>query len=127
MTRPGPPTAAEAAQLFARDGYSPHTLRAGLYFALGARDPAEALAEAKKFAGPANYCPVLTGALLGASFGASALDDSLLAHHPTSHVEEIKAVAWQLADLWRPGNTAAMSRDIQNKEARHADARKAAP
>lgn len=127
MTRPAPPTAAEAAQLFARDGYSPHTLRAGLYFALGARDPAEALAEAKRFAGRANYCPVLTGALLGASFGASALDDSLLAHHPAGHVAEIKAVAWRLAGLWRPGNTVAVSRDNQREEARHADARKATP
>jgi ADP-ribosyl-[dinitrogen reductase] hydrolase len=124
-THRDPPTAAEAAQLFARDGYSPHTLRAGLYFALGARDPAEAMAEAKKFAGPANYCPVLAGALLGATFGASALSDSLLAHHPASHIEEIKAVAWQIADRWRPGNTGALSQDIRSEEVSRADPRKA--
>lgn len=84
-------------------GYSPDTLRAAAWFAQHAEDPVSALAEAKKFAGPANYCPVLVGALLGARFGARAFDDALLAHHPAAHAAEIKAAAWALAAHWRFG------------------------
>lgn len=111
-----PPSAAEAARHLSRDGYSPNALCAGLYFAKQVNDPVQALAESKKFAGPANYCPVLTGALLGASFGASAFDDSSLRHHPAKHIAEIKAVAWGLAGLWRPGNTGAKARNGNDKE-----------
>jgi ADP-ribosylglycohydrolase len=98
---PPPAGIAESTAHLHRGGYSPGTLRAGLYFAQGATNPADALAAAKRFAGPANYCPVLTGALLGAAFGAGALDDALLKHHPPRHIAEIKAAAWGLARTWR--------------------------
>lgn len=83
-----------------KGGYSPGTLRAGLHFVLTAHEPAQALAAAKRFAGPANYCPVLAGALLGATYGASALDDALLKHHTAAHIAAIKTAAWGLAGLW---------------------------
>ena len=98
---PGTTGAAESTAHLHQGGYSPGTLRAGLHFAQGATNPAEALAAAKRFAGPANYCPVLTGALLGAAFGAGAVDDDLLKHHPPEHIAEIKAAAWGLARTWR--------------------------
>ena len=113
-----PPSAAEAARHLSRDGYSPNALRAGLYFAKQANDPVEALAESKKFAGPANYCPVLTGALLGASFGASACDDSSLGHQPAEHIAEIKAVAWGLARIWRFSPPRAGGRGGSNQDRR---------
>ena len=41
---------------------------------------AEALERSLAFAGPANYCPVLVGAIAGARWGASAIMPSSLAH-----------------------------------------------
>jgi ADP-ribosylglycohydrolase len=57
-----------------RGGYAPEVLQAALYFVHRAPIFAEALAGALAFAGPANYCPVLTGAIAGARWGAGAID-----------------------------------------------------
>jgi len=38
----------------------------------------EAIRTSIKFAGPANYCPVLVGALAGARWGANTIDAKLL-------------------------------------------------
>jgi ADP-ribosylglycohydrolase len=100
------PMADEAWRYLHTGGYSPDTVRAALAFGLPARDPVRALAESKRFAGPANYCPVLVGALLGARFGASAFGDDQLAHHPKRHVEEIRATGNALAALWTPEHVA---------------------
>jgi hypothetical protein len=40
----------------------------------------EALSESLSFAGPANYCPVLVGAIAGARWGASSVAESDLLH-----------------------------------------------
>jgi ADP-ribosyl-[dinitrogen reductase] hydrolase len=84
-----------------RGGYSPGTLHAALAFATTGRDPITALQAAKSFAGPANYCPVLVGAFLGARFGADVFDDGQLQHHPAEHIARIRKAAWGLAELWR--------------------------
>jgi ADP-ribosylglycohydrolase len=57
-----------------RGGYAPEVLQAALYFVGRASIFSEALEGALNFAGPANYCPVLAGALAGARWGAGAID-----------------------------------------------------
>lgn len=91
-----------------RDGYSPGTLHAALAFSTAERDPAQVLAAAKSFAGPANYCPVLVGAFLGARFGATAFDDDQLRHHPPEHIARVRRAARGLAELWSPNQELAM-------------------
>jgi hypothetical protein len=55
-------------------------LRAALHFVGTSSCFAEALNGSLAFAGPANYCPVLVGAIGGARWGASAISQSALAH-----------------------------------------------
>jgi ADP-ribosylglycohydrolase len=61
-------------------GYSPDVLRAALHFVGVSACFAEALERSLAFAGPANYCPVLVGAIGGARWGASAIPRASLAH-----------------------------------------------
>jgi hypothetical protein len=48
-----------------------------------------------EFAGPSNYCPVLVGALVGASFGSSAVPERFLSH--CGCMDRVLKVADQLA------------------------------
>jgi hypothetical protein len=61
-------------------GYSPETLRAAMHFVARYDSFGEALSESLRFAGPANYCPVLVGAIAGARWGAASIPDSHLLH-----------------------------------------------
>ena len=56
-----------------RGGYAPEVLRAAVHFVGGNGSFADALEESIAFAGPANYCPVLVGAIGGARWGASSI------------------------------------------------------
>ncbi len=47
------------------DGYAPDVLAAAVYFIGSSRGLKEALSRSIEFAGPANYCPVLVGAIGG--------------------------------------------------------------
>ena len=60
-------------------GFAPDVLRAALYFVGTSACFTEALERSLAFAGPANYCPVLVGAIAGARWGASAIPPSSLA------------------------------------------------
>jgi hypothetical protein len=51
-----------------------------------------------RFAGPANYCPVLVGAIGGARWGGRAIDDSRLQH--CRDRRRVEAVAKALAAEW---------------------------
>ncbi len=53
------------------------------------------------FAGPANYCPVLVGAIAGARWGASAIPMSLLAH--VDILPRVCEPAEALAEGWTDG------------------------
>jgi ADP-ribosylglycohydrolase len=59
-------------------GYSPEVLRATVHFVAGHDSFADALSASLAFAGPANYCPVLVGAVAGARWGATAISAELL-------------------------------------------------
>ena len=62
-------------------------------------DVAEQFAqELLDFAGPANYCPVLVGAISGARWGASAITPPALAH--VDILSRIRAAADALAVGW---------------------------
>src|SRR5262249_55261186 len=55
-------------------GVSPDGFRPAIFFVNRNSSFEAALAEALRFAGPANYCPVLVGSIAGARWGASEMD-----------------------------------------------------
>src|SRR6185436_12524673 len=61
-------------------GFAPSVLRAAAFFVGTSTYFGEALERSLAFAGAANYCPVLVGALGGARWGASAISLGSLAH-----------------------------------------------
>jgi len=84
-------------------GFAPDVLRTSLYFVEQSSDFDTALDPSLTFAGAANYCPVLVGALAGARYGASTIS----LHHLNSNkminadlVARISKVADDLAAGW---------------------------
>jgi ADP-ribosylglycohydrolase len=61
-------------------GFAPETLQAAVHFVHSASCFAEALAASLRFAGSANYAPVLVGAIGGARWGMQSIPASELAH-----------------------------------------------
>ncbi len=59
------------------DGYAPHVLQAAMHFAFGSDSFATALSNTLDYAGPANYSPVVVGALGGARWATSSIPESL--------------------------------------------------
>lgn len=78
-------------------GFAPETLRAAIWHLHGAERFEQALSSSLVFAGPANYCPVLVGAIGGARWGASAIPKRELASHLLA--PEMFQVAFRLASL----------------------------
>lgn len=78
-------TETSAAMFSVRDGpgtsggFAPEVLRAAVYFVGSSSSFSEALERSLAFAGPANYCPVLVGAIGGARWGSSAIPAPALA------------------------------------------------
>lgn len=79
-------------------GFAPDVLRAALHFVATADRFLEALERSLVFAGPANYCPVLVGAIGGARWGAAAAPSPAPANVPIW--ERIEAAANGLAAGW---------------------------
>jgi ADP-ribosylglycohydrolase len=79
-------------------GYAPDVLRAALHFVGSSGCFAQALERSLAFAGPANYCPVLVGAIGGARWGASAIPPSSLAH--VDLLPRVRVAAEALAVEW---------------------------
>lgn len=63
-----------------RDGFAPVVLHAALFFLDTHTSFVAALDAALHFAGPANYCPVLVGALGGARWGAGQIPPETMQH-----------------------------------------------
>jgi ADP-ribosylglycohydrolase len=80
-------------------GYALDVLRAGLHFVGTSATFAESLERSLVFAGPANYCPVLVGAIGGTRWGASAIPQASLAH--VDLLPRVKTAAEALAAGWR--------------------------
>jgi ADP-ribosyl-[dinitrogen reductase] hydrolase len=79
-------------------GFAPDVLRAALFFVCRSASFSEALERSLTFAGPANYCPVLVGAIAGARWGASAIPQPALAH--VDLLDRVRATAQALAVGW---------------------------
>ena len=79
-------------------GFAPDVLRAALHFVATSACFAEALDRSMAFAGPANYCPVLVGAIGGARWGASAILQAALAH--VEILPRVRATADGLGAGW---------------------------
>jgi hypothetical protein len=79
-------------------GFAPDVLRAALHFVGSSAYFAEALDRSLAFAVPANYCPVLVGAVGGARWGASAIPPQALAH--VEILPRVRATAAALAARW---------------------------
>ena len=86
-----------------KGGFAPDVLRAALYFVGQAECFIEALEQSLAFAGPANYCPVLVGAIGGARWGASAIPSPSL--REVDLPPKIRSTAEALARGWtEPGS-----------------------
>jgi ADP-ribosylglycohydrolase len=79
-------------------GFAPEVLRAAVYFVGSSSSFAEALEQSLAFAGPANYCPVLVGAISGARWGSSAIPAPALAH--VEILARVETCAHGLAAGW---------------------------
>jgi ADP-ribosylglycohydrolase len=79
-------------------GYAPDVLRAALHFVGTSACFPGALERSLAFAGAANYCPVLVGAIGGGRWGASAIPSASLAHVDT--LPRVQANAEALAAAW---------------------------
>ena len=69
-------TALELKLPFDSQGHAPKVLAAALHYLNSSTSFHSALKESIKFAGPANYCPVLVGSIGGARWGFSSIDPS---------------------------------------------------
>jgi len=81
-----------------KGGYAPDVLRAAVFFVGTSASFAEALERSLDFAGPANYCPVLVGAIGGGRWGASAISQAALAH--VDLLSRVREAAEALAAAW---------------------------
>ncbi len=92
-------------------GYSPEVLRATTHFVGSSSGFPEALDRSIAFAGPANYGPVLVGALAGARWGASSIPPAALVH--VAILPRVSQAADALASGWRsPGGSGPLSGKI---------------
>jgi len=91
LSMPGDPS-------LVRDGFAPHVLHAAVHFVHNADRLASALDAALAFAGPANYCPVLVGAIGGARWGVAQIEERYLSH--CIIVPQVYHIADRLAYSW---------------------------
>ncbi len=80
-------------------GFAPEVLRAAVFFVGNSADMETALTRSVEFAGPANYCPVLVGAIGGARWGASQIPPAWLPRAPI--LQRVQSVSESLAAAWR--------------------------
>lgn len=81
-------------------GFAPDALAAAVFFLDQHGEFGDALEASIRFAGPANYCPVLVGSIGGARHGASQIGQDDLAHCPL--LDRVRVAAGKLAEDWAP-------------------------
>lgn len=79
-------------------GYSPDVLRAALYYLQTNNTFESALSASVVFAGAANFCPVVVGAVAGAQYGYQAIPAKFM-KHPTL-IPELETLARQFIKNW---------------------------
>ena len=87
------------ADSLSKDGFAPQVLRAAVHFVGTSESLADALTRSIKFAGPADYCPVLVGSIGGARWGGNSVPAPLLALH-LELLPRLHSVAARLASRW---------------------------
>ena len=86
-----------------RGGFAPDTLAASIYFISTSSNFQTALNDALRFAGPANYCPVLVGTIGGARWGTSKIPQDAV-RHLGGLLAIVRHLGRQLAKPWQGGN-----------------------
>jgi ADP-ribosylglycohydrolase len=81
-------------------GFAPDVLAAAVCFLEQHGEFGDALEASIRFAGPANYCPVLVGSIGGARSGASQIGEHHLGHCPL--LDRVRAAAGKLVEEWGP-------------------------
>lgn len=79
-------------------GHAPEVLRAAVHFVARNDTFADALSASLDFAGPANYCPVLVGAIAGARWGAVTIPVGMLLD--CDLLGRVRDVSDRLANEW---------------------------
>jgi ADP-ribosyl-[dinitrogen reductase] hydrolase len=80
-------------------GFAPQVLRSAVHFVAHHDSFPDALDASLTFAGPANYCPVLVGAVAGARWGAVAITSKMLPDCDLSR--RVQRAAEILANGWK--------------------------
>jgi len=65
--------ACESSESLTRGGFAPEALHAAIFFVAKNESFEGALSESLQFAGPANYCPPLVGAIAGSRWGSAQI------------------------------------------------------
>jgi ADP-ribosylglycohydrolase len=81
-----------------RGGFAPDVLKAAVQFLTLNLSFGDALDASLRFAGPANYCPVLVGAIGGARWGARAVGIKRLLH--CRDIDRLKRATGALVKAW---------------------------
>ena len=84
--------------ILSRRGFAPEVLQAACHFVAHHDSFADALSASLSFAGPANYCPVLVGAVAGARWGAAAITPEMLSDCEV--LVRVRSAAETLANEW---------------------------
>jgi len=82
------------------NGFAPNVLQATLYFLSSSSDFSTTLQNSIDFAGSANYCPVLVGALTGALYGVNEIKPKDFDHCDESLRKSIETIAEALSESW---------------------------
>jgi len=82
-------------------GFAPDVLEAALFWVKNTSNFRDALENSLAFAGKANYCPVLVGAIAGAMYGFSNIEMSKCQHCNSNLRERIGIASQALAELWK--------------------------
>lgn len=81
-------------------GFAPEAFTAGVFFVRNAQTFHEALHRSLEFAGPANYCSVITGALAGARWGRQVIGQEDLRHCPVK--DDVERLVDRMQETWEP-------------------------
>jgi ADP-ribosylglycohydrolase len=93
----------ESPKRLSRGGFAPDVLQAAVHFVTAHASFDAALTASLRFAGPANYSPVLVGSIGGARWGARAIQAEHLAHC-RDRARIAAAVATLAAKDWSPAH-----------------------
>ena len=84
-------------------GYSPDVLRTAIYFLQTNDTFNSTLSSAMAFAGGANFCPVVVGAIAGTLYGYDAIPEHFMQH--IMLIPELEDISNQFIKLWNSENS----------------------